>query len=572
MRESRNVSYLRLLKFLLVILVGFVVANLMQEFPPKIVFAEFHDEPIYSPLSIPLDVSFSELSMSLEPFAAPSYTNTVFSAVKTWGSSGSFVIVSRLARDDTGNLYVVGEFSGTVNFDPAHLNSNAIVTSSNHTTDAYLVKFDSNRNFQWVRTWGTGGVPGFVGSARDAANGVAVDTSGDVYVAGLYQGAISFGTGITFTSNGVYSNQLYNNIYVAKFNSNGTAQWAHTWGGTTGGEAYSIAVDKINGYVYVQGDWSTAPLTGTVDFNQNDPAHPDVHSFNGGYDAFLSKFDLAGNFQWARTWGGNGYDDGDSVAVDSSGNIYVCGMYGSTNINFDPNGSDLGKGHEHGPTTDLMRNVNVFLSKFKINGDFLWVRTWGGLNTEDAGGSVVTDGLGNVYAGGRFNCTNCNFNGDPVATPVIVSSTGNQDGFVSKYDASGTFLWTSTWGGSNNENASNLVVDASNNLYVAGMVGGVRNSIFAYIAGDAYFAKLSHNGSTQWTKTWGGTGFDNISGLVVDSAGNAYLAGNFQNTVDFDPSNSVDNHTATGTKDAYLMTFVAQWITDTLYLPFITTH
>jgi hypothetical protein len=217
-----------------------------------------------------------------------------------------------------------------------------------------------------------------------------------------------------------------------------------------------------------------------------------------------------------------------------------------------------------------MRFVNVFLSKFDSTGKFLWVRTWGGLETEDAGGSVVTDSVGNVYAGGRFNCTNCNFNGDPKATPVFISTSGDQDGFVSKYDTNGTFVWARTWGGSNRENAGNLVVDQANDLYVAGLIGGVRDpKTFAYTAGDAYFAKLTSSGNTQWTRTWGGSGFDNVSGLVLDAADNVYMAGVFQSTVDFDPNAGVDNHTAFGTTDTFLTKFVMQPLTNVVYLPFI---
>ena len=579
MRVSRPVSYLRLLKFLLVIWVGFGVANLIQELPPKIVLAEFHDDSRHSPPIYPLNNASLEVNVSLEPFAVPNFTNTVFSAVKTWGGNGAFVSTNRLVRDDAGNLYVVGEFSKTVNFDPAGPNPSATVTSQNGTIDAFLVKFDANRNFQWVRTWGGApvGTPKIAcGDGRDSASGVGVDTTGNVYVAGLYQYRVDFGGGLVYTSN-VPSHFTpcgtllsWNNIYVASFSPSGTIRWAHTWGGTSGGEAYNLAIDKTNGYVYVQGDWSTNPNTGTVDFNQNDPALPDPHSNHGSYDAFLSKFDLNGNFVWAKTWGGPGYDDGDSVAVDGSGNIYSCGMYGSVDINFDPLGTDAGKGHGHYTPTVQTQYMNVFLVKFNPGGNFQWVRTWGGPNTTDAGGAVATDSAGNVYAGGRFNCTNCNFNGDPAGIPVMVSTNGDLDAFVSKYDASGNFLWKWTWGGSNKENTNGLVIDAANNVYIAGLASGTTDPVtWAFISGDALFAKLDSNGSMQWSKTWGGTGFDNVTGVALDTTGNVYLAGSFQNTVDFNPDSGLDNHTAIGTKDAFLIKFVAEWITDTVYLPFI---
>lgn len=235
---------------------------------------------------------------------------------KTWGGSSN-ESARNVVADKWGNLYVVGEFAGTVNFDPAGPNPSATFISHNGTIDAFLSKFDSNGNFQWTRTWGGGPVGGTGAVGRDAANGVAVDVLGNVYVSGLYQSTVDLGAGIVITSNAPVGS---NNIFVAKFSSNGTTQWVRAWGGTTGGEAYSVAVDQVREYVYVQGDWSSNASVngGQVDFNPG--GANGLRSNHGFYDAFLSKYDLNGNFQWANTWGGHGYDDGPGVALDSLGN------------------------------------------------------------------------------------------------------------------------------------------------------------------------------------------------------------------------------------------------------------
>ena len=552
---------------LVILLIGLVPPILILNFDRRIVRAENKDA----------QGAFFSSAPALRATAA--YTPPVYSGVKTWGGAGASVPATRVAIDDAGNIFVSGQFQRTVDFDPAHLHPNAIVTSNSNTVDAFLIKFDSNRNFLWVRTWGSG-----VG--RDAASGVVVDSSGNAYVAGLYQGTVDFGSGFIFTSNAMPP-LLYgpdNNIFVAKFNPSGATQCVHTWGGTTGGEGYSIAIDRANSAVYVQGDWSTYTNTIPVDFNQNDPAHPALRYNHGFYDAFLSKFDLNGNFVWNNTWGGHGYDDGTMVTVDNLGNVYVCGMYGSTDLdlNFDPEGGPAGLGHPHGgdPSTDW-KYVNVFLSKFDSQGKFKWVRTWGGLNSDDACGSVLTDQAGNVYAGGRFNCTNCNFNGDPLGVPMMISTTGFHDGFISKYNASGTLQGVSIWSGTTYEAVTGLTLDKAGNIYATGWVWGTPNNPadpnFGLKYGYAHVAVMAPFGTTQWAKTWGVSGYQTYNTpAVFDSTGNIYLAGSFQNTVNFNTDGGTDNKTAaaTGTNnfDSYLMKLVGQSVPDVsrlLYLPLV---
>ena len=142
--------------------------------------------------------------------------------------------------DRWGNLYVAGQFSGTVNFDPAGVNPGATFSSYNGTVDAYLVKFDANGRYQWAKTWGAGSSAtcSSIGQAcgRDAANGVMVDASGNAYVAGLFQNTVNFGNGHTAVSNAPNGS---NNIFFTKFAADGANQWVRAWGGTTGGEAYT---------------------------------------------------------------------------------------------------------------------------------------------------------------------------------------------------------------------------------------------------------------------------------------------------------------------------------------------
>jgi hypothetical protein len=407
---------------------------------------------------------------------------------------------------------------------------------------------------------------------------VDTDSTGNVYVVGAYRYTADFDPDpaqmVTQTSNANYEN----NIYLSKFSPAGTFQWVRAWGPalingriSVGAEAYTVMVTGTN--LFVVGDFSGDQTDfnpwGAHDWHQNHvPVTGPVF-----FDSFLSKFDLNGNFVWARTWGGEGYDDGPGVNVDSAGNIYVAGMYASQNINFDPAGGISGTGH---PAHDSGISVDVFLSKFDAAGTFQWVRSWGGQGTEDAMGSVELDGAGNVYVGGRYASTNCDFN--PGGTPDLHSTNGGQDGFISKFAPDGTFQWARTWGGPGDDSAMGVAVDRAGNVYAGGWFTNSvdfdpGSGVVSYTSRgmrDAFVSQFDAAGNFYGVKVWGGSGND-MGGLAVDAAGNLYSGGSFSSTVDFDPSVSgVDTHTTGGVLGAFISKFVVSSpFSYSFYLPII---
>ncbi len=468
--------------------------------------------------------------------------------------------------DASGNVYVVGDFVGTVDFDPDPVKTD-IHTSAGGTIDAFLAKFGSDGTFQWARTWG-GPAPGTGTGGRDTAGGVGLDSAGNVYVCGNFQYTVDFNPdgGARRTSNA----GSMNNPYLAKYSPDGTFQWVQTWGPSDGGsDGYSLAVDGWDN-IYVVGDFAGSgayfnnPYGGTPsDWHANHPNSSGQYLF---FDAYLTKYDANGTFQWARTWGGEGYDDGPGVAVDRHGNVYVAGMYASQTIDFDPAGS----GVTNHPASDSGILTDVFLSKFDGDGHFQWVRTWGGQGATDAGETVAVDRFDSVYVGGRFASVNCNFN--PGGTPDLHSTNGDTDAFVAKFDTNGTFQWARTWGGTGADATGGLYVDGAANVYATGNFYGTANVDQAHATGtigsngqsDAFFVKWDASGTYQWAKTWGGTGSDWAGRSASDGAGTVYVVGSFQNTVDLDPSPGVDNHTSNGGADAFLVKFASAVAAPTL--------
>ena len=380
-------------------------------------------------------------SVGVDAFLSKFDSQGAFLWAKTWGG-GSWDWSHGVRVDNLGNVYVTGHFSYTVDFDPGPGEDWHI---SNGDSDVFLSKFDSSGNFIWAKTWG--------GNLWDYGIGVATDGSGNIYVTGMFGETVDFdpGPGEDWHTSTVGGDD----VFLSKFDSSGNFIWAKTWDGSIGigmvleGDG-GVATDG-SGSVFVAGTFY-----GTVDFDPG-PGEDWHTTVGGGADAFLSKFDSNGNFIWAKTWGGGSdYDHGIGVATDSSGNIYVTGMFGET-VDFDP-----------GPGEDwhtAVSGVDAFLSKFDSSGAFLWAKTWGG-NNSDIGYGVATDGSDNIYVVGVFSGT-VDFDPGP-------GEDWHTDGdaFLSKFDSSGAFIWAKTWGGTMHIWGDGVAVDSSGNSYVTGAFGG----------------------------------------------------------------------------------------------------
>jgi len=344
-----------------------------------------------------------------------------------------------VALDVVGNVYTVGRFQLTADFDPGPGTFN--LTSAG-ATDVFVSKLDSNGDFLWAKRMG--------GTSDDSAYRVALDSSGNVHIAGYFIGTADFDPGpgtFDLTSAGT------SDVFVAKLGTNGELLWAKRMGGTSDDSAYRVALDA-NGNVHIAGVFS-----GTADFDPG-PGTFDLTSA-GVDDVFVSKLDSNGDFLWAKGMGGTAFDGAGGVALDSSGNVHIAGNFFGT-ADFDP-----------GPGTfDLTAGAtDVFVSKLDSNGDFLWAKQIGGTvpGQSTFPSDVAVDASGNVYSVGTLAGT-ADF--DPGSGSRELTSAGVDDAFLSILDRNGTFLWAGLMGGTSSDQAFGVALDASGNLHVAGSFRG----------------------------------------------------------------------------------------------------
>jgi hypothetical protein len=445
-----------------------------------------------------------------------------------------------VAVDSNSNTYITGSFSDTVDFDPGW---DIDEKTASGTADVYLMRFDEFGNLAWVVTWGADSDS----PDGDSGFGVAVKDQ-NIYVIGKFYGTVDFDPGAG------EANRLakdYGDIFLSKFDQDGNFQWVQTWGDTGVDLADDIAIDSF-GNIYVSGAFE-----GTVDFNPS--TGTDNHSATGWINAFVTKFNSNGDFQWARTWG-KLLDRGYGVTVDGSDNVYVTGTFQGT-VDFDP-GVDLDEWTSNGKD-------DIFLTKFDSFGNHQWAVAWGSAGEfywqRDAGFSVATDSNGFSYVTGIFFGT-CDF--DPDADVDEKTANGFGDAFISKFDSSGLYQWSLTWGSENDDlyhgdSGNSIEISPYNDIFITGGFYSTVDfdpgaNVTEYTSNgnvDVYLSKLSADGELLWTRTWGGFGLDDGLAVAVDSHGTAFVTGYFSNQVDFDPSGDVDTHESNGDLDIYLSKF-----------------
>ena len=338
-----------------------------------------------------------------------------------------------IAVDSAGNAYVTG-YTKSANFPTTA--SPIQGTHGGGTGDAFVTKLNASGTALLYSTY-------LGGSGDDVGHGIAVDSSGNAYVAGD-TGSANFPT----------TNPLQPNNgggvdgFVTKINAAGSARVYSTYlGGALTDAVFGIAVDG-SGNAYLTG------TTGSTDFPTKNP----IQMNNGGADdVFVTKINTAGSALVYSTYlGGLGFDRGNAIAVDGAGNAYVTGQTNSTDF----------------PTTSPLQPnnggaIDAFVTKINAAGSGRVYSTYLGGNDIDYGNGIAVDIAGNAFVAGYTTSTTF-----PTTNPIQANkgATG-PDGFVTQINAAGSAPVYSTYlGGDSADQANGIATDSlGGNVYVTGI-------------------------------------------------------------------------------------------------------
>jgi Beta-propeller repeat len=359
------------------------------------------------------------------------------------GTSGSEGALGA-SQDGTGGEFVGGNTSGS------------LAGPSAGSVDAWFAHYDGAGNLKWMRQLGT--------SAWEQANAFAPDGAGGVYVCGYTEGSLGG------------SNAGEQDGWLAHFDSAGNQLWIRQLGTRTSDFTYAAAPDSSGG-VLVTGVTS-GDLAGTS---------------AGGDDAWIARYDSAGNLLWIRQLGSDGSDEVYAAAADGAGGVYISGW---------TSGSLGGT---------IAGTFDAWLARYDQAGNQLWVRQLGSA-VDDYSRGVAADGTGGVFVSGM---TGGSLGG---------SNAGGYDAWIARYDSAGNSIWIRQLGTSATDYVYNSSPDGAGGAFISGSTSGNLGGSNAGAA-DAWLAQFDGAGNRRWIAQLGSAGVDFALASAPDSSGGVFVSG-----------------------------------------------
>ena len=370
--------------------------------------------------------------------------------------SNNFDHAEDLTVDASGNVYLTGHSLGAIGKE-----------------DGWIAKVDSTGNLLWIHQLGSY-------QGREHVHGITTDSFGFIYVSGTTTGSLVSG-----------HHQGGQDAWLIKYDPDGKHVWKRQLGTASRDAAHGIAVDN-SGHIYVAG-YTHGDLEGSS------PVLEGSESSEADADAWLAKFDNAGNKLFLKHIGSRANDVAYDLAVDAFGNVYLGGY---TRGRISTNSEDRG-------------SKQIWVMKVDANGDQVWLREFGVSAKDDEVRAIATDNQGNVYVTGMT---------------YLERTDDNQlkrNVFITKIRSSGSIHWSRFLGTEETDIAYGIATDPLNNIFVTGYTRGelVEGEAKGQGQEDVFVAKFDPAGEELWVHQLGTTADERGEAVAVDDFGNIFIAG-----------------------------------------------
>jgi hypothetical protein len=399
-----------------------------------------------------------------------------------------------------------------------------------------ISKFDRSSTliidpFPWASYYG--------GPSDDYTNDLKIDSVGNIYAIGSTLSSTSIATSGSFKN--TFSGGTGNDAFIVKFNSQGTRLWATYFGNSDDDYGQGISIDKAGSIIICGHTYSSNGIS-TTGANQS--------AFGGYVDVYIAKFTPSGSRIWSTYFGGTAVDYIYGITNDNSNNILITGMTGSSN-----GISTIGA---HQTSRGSANSGDAFLAKYNTNGLLIYSTYYGG-SGEEYGIDLAVDSSNNIYlVGSTYSSNN-------ISTINSQQSTygGNNDGYLVKFNSSGTRLWGTYFGGTNEDRINDIAMDISGNIWLAGYslstnfstTGAFQSSISETTNGDAMLIKFNSNGSLLYATYYGESGYETANDIIIDGNGNPIISGLTNSTNGLSTIGAYQTNYGGGTHDAFITKF-----------------
>lgn len=422
------------------------------------------------------------LSLFVANITNSQISSPVFAWAQAGSNTGSYAYSDGIKCDNLGNIYVTGRKAGTFIL-------GGVTLSAGGGTPIFNGKLSAATGLaSWVKNSYTSG--GF-----DYPYGASIDNSGNVFSTGTSNS----GSGAIFLS------KTNNTTGAVMFNINLP----------TTGSGRATATDAA-GNTYI-----TGVSNGNINFGFG------MLTAMGSSDIFLAKYNPSGVCLWAVKAGGAGFDQGNGLAVDPAGNVYMVGGYtGSATF-----------GSFTLPAAGAYSNL--FVAKYNPSGVCQWATSASNagilLNSWWESNEITVDPCGNSYVAGHFRNT-ANF-----GSGISLTSAGGDDSFIAKFNNTGVCQWASSQGSAGADQGQSIAIDLDGDAYILGSYAGNLNfsnsssiSLPNVSNRNTFVAKYCNgNGALVWAQRISGSpsSYVDPGGITVDNGKNSYIIGHYSGNV-----------------------------------------
>jgi hypothetical protein len=400
-----------------------------------------------------------------------------------------------VATDSMGNAYITGYTYSSSNI--ATTGSYQSIYGGNN--DGFITKFLENGQLSWATYYG--------GNNNDYCYEIAITKQNNIVIAGLT------GSPSGIASANAFQDSIWGttDAFVVKLNSAGVRLWATYFGGNLFDYGYGITSDQTENIIL--SGYSNSQLGATTSGSYQTEN-------GGGNDGLLAKFNPNGILIWSTFYGGYGNEYANGVTCDLAGNIYLTGFTSSPNNIASPNAFQES-------ISGIGTSDDAFLVKFNSNGHRIWGTYFGGQGNED-GRSVFVDKYGYLYLTGSTHSSQNIASANAFQTIY----KGDGDGFLAKFDTSGQKIWGTYLGDEGNDYSNDVTIDHSGKVLICGFTSSeiglsTSNTHQSLNRGgtDAFITKFDTSGSRIWSTYFGGLVADFAYSVAIAKQDYIYFVG-----------------------------------------------
>ena len=448
--------------------------------------------------------------------------NPVVTNEESFGGSYAEKITSVAATKDGG--YIAGGSFGGSSIQVG--NETLTNNGGRYTDDGLLIKYDADGEMEWAKSFG--------GGSTDTITSITETKDGGILVGGnFYSDTIQVGN-FTLTNRGAFGGT---DGFIIKYDVEGEVEWAKSFGGSSYDYIYSVAATSDGGYIAGGSFRSSSIQVGNEILTNN--------GSSANSDGLIIKYDVEGEVEWAESFGGSGSDTIYSVAVTSDEGIIAGGYFYET--------VQVGNG-----ILTSNGGYDGLIIKYNGSGEVEWAKSFGG-SDDDYINSVAETSDGGYIAGGYFYSDTIQVGNE------TLTSNGDYDGLIIKYDSEGGVEWAKNIGGSSHDYIYS-VASTSDGGYITGGYFisrsiQVENEVIknnytgTNLTSDGLIIKYNANGRVEWTKSFGGNDDDSIDSVLETRNGKVIAGGYFSSDTIEENGHTLENQ---GDSDGMILEIVNQ--------------